>query len=70
MKGPLDVVFCRNVFIYFDQGTRQRIVGAIEPLLGPGALFCIGHTETLSGIRNGLKILRPSVFRQARSAET
>ncbi len=68
MRGPMDVVFCRNVFIYFDQPTRQRIVSAIEPLLGPGAIFCVGHTETLSGIRSGLKLQRPSVFRQARSA--
>lgn len=70
MKGPLDVVFCRNVFIYFDQQTRQRIVRAIEPLLGNGALFCVGHTETLSGIRTALTLQRPSVFRRVGSGGT
>jgi len=64
MRGPLDVVFCRNVLIYFDQPTRQRLISAIERLLRPGGLLCIGHTETLSGIHNGLKMLRPSVFRR------
>jgi len=64
MKGPLDVVFCRNVLIYFDQPTRQRLVSAIEPLLRPGGLLCIGHTETLSGIQCGLRMQRPSVFRR------
>jgi chemotaxis protein methyltransferase CheR len=64
MAGPLDVVFCRNVLIYFDQPTRQRLLPAIEGLLRPGGLLCIGHTETLSGIRSGFKMVRPSVFRR------
>jgi chemotaxis protein methyltransferase CheR len=63
MKGPLDVVFCRNVLIYFDTPTRQRLVAGIEALLAPGGLLCIGHTETLNGIRSGLRMVRPSVFR-------
>ena len=65
MKGPLDVVFCRNVLIYFDQPTRQRLVSAMEELLRPGGLLCIGHTETLSGLRSSLKMQRPSVFRRS-----
>jgi chemotaxis protein methyltransferase CheR len=64
MQGPLDVVFCRNVLIYFDQPTRQRLVSAVEGLLRPGGLLCIGHTETLSGIRCALEMQRPSVFRR------
>jgi chemotaxis protein methyltransferase CheR len=65
MSGPLDVIFCRNVLIYFDQATRQRLVAEVERLLAPGGLLCIGHTETLSGLRSGLKLVRPSVFRRA-----
>ncbi len=64
MKGHFDVVFCRNVLIYFDQPTRQRLVSAIEGLLPPGGLLCIGHTETLAGLRCGFKMVRPSVFRR------
>jgi chemotaxis protein methyltransferase CheR len=62
MKGPFDVIFCRNVFIYFDQPTRQRVVEAMEGLLRPGGIYILGHTETLNGIRTGLKMVRPSVF--------
>ncbi len=64
MRGPLDVVFCRNVLIYFDAATRQRLIAAVEPLLRPGGLLCLGHTETLQGIRCGLRMERPSVFRR------
>jgi len=64
MQGPFDVVFCRNVLIYFDQPTRQRLISAIERLLRPGGLLCIGHTETLSGISSGFRMQRPSVFRR------
>jgi chemotaxis protein methyltransferase CheR len=65
MKGPFDVVFCRNVLIYFDQPTRQRLISAIESLVRPDGLVCIGHTETLSGVKCGLKMQRPSVFRRS-----
>jgi len=62
MKGPFDAIFCRNVFIYFDQPTRQRVVEAMEGLLRPGGIYLLGHTETLNGIRTGMKMVRPSVF--------
>ena len=65
MAGPFDVVFCRNVLIYFDAPTRQRLVSAIEGLVRPGGLLCIGHTETLAGIRCLFRMERPSVFRRA-----
>ena len=64
MSGPFDVVFCRNVLIYFDQRTRQRLIGAIDGLIRPGGLLCIGHTETLSGIDTALRLERPSIFRK------
>jgi len=66
MKGPFDVVFCRNVLIYFDQPTRQRLISAMEGLVRPDGLVCIGHTETLAGVKCGLKMLRPSVFRRVK----
>jgi chemotaxis protein methyltransferase CheR len=65
MKGPFDVVFCRNVLIYFDQPVRQRLLSGIEGLLAPGGLLCIGHTETLNGVQSRLRMVRPSVFRLA-----
>jgi chemotaxis protein methyltransferase CheR len=64
MKGPLDAVLCRNVMIYFDLPMRERLVAEIERLLAPGAPLLIGHAETLSGIRTGLRTHGPSVYRR------
>lgn len=52
----------------FEEPTRQRLLSAIERLLRPGGLLCIGHTETLSGIRSSFKMQRPSVFRRPEEA--
>jgi chemotaxis protein methyltransferase CheR len=64
MPGPLDIIFCRNVMIYFDNSVRKRLVGEIERLLKPGGVLFIGHSETLTGISTGLQIERPSVYRK------
>ncbi|MBN2340933.1 MAG: protein-glutamate O-methyltransferase CheR [Deltaproteobacteria bacterium] len=64
MKGPIDIVFCRNVMIYFDREVRQRLVSEIERLLAPGGLLMVGHSETLAGLQTGMKAMRPSVYRK------
>lgn len=62
MRGLFDMVFCRNVMIYFDQLARQKVIGAIEPLIRPGGYLIIGHAEALSAAKTSLRMLRPSVF--------
>ena len=64
MTGPLDVVFCRNVMIYFDNAVRQGLVTEIERLLKPGGVLFVGHSETLTGISTGLVLEQPSVYRK------
>ncbi len=49
IKGPFDVIFCRNVVIYFNEETQAKIWTRYAGLLAPGALLCIGHSERLSG---------------------
>lgn len=63
LKGPLDVVFCRNVMIYFDELVRQKLLDEIGRLMAPGGMLFISHTETLNGIRTPLQLIRSSVFR-------
>ena len=65
MTGPLDVIMCRNVMIYFDTAVRQRLISEAERLLSPGGLLMIGHSETLIGIQTGLRAVRPTIYRKA-----
>jgi chemotaxis protein methyltransferase CheR len=64
MHGPLDVVFCRNVMIYFELQERAGLIGEIERLLAPGGLLFVGHAETLNGIGTSLTRVAPSVYRK------
>ena len=48
-KGPFDVIFCRNVMIYFDEPTKARLLHRFEQNLAPGGFLYIGHSERLVG---------------------
>ena len=65
MRGPFDVVFCRNVMIYFDTEVRRRLVLEICRLLKPGGYLMIGHSESLSGIASPVTLVQPAVYRKA-----
>ena len=49
MKGRFDVVFCRNVVIYFDDATQERVWSRFVPVMSPDATLYIGHSERVSG---------------------
>lgn len=63
MRGPFDVIFCRNVMIYFDRETQERLVQRLTALLTPGGFLFVGHSETLTSLRHDLKIVSPAVYR-------
>lgn len=64
MRGPFDVVMCRNVMIYFDRETRQRLVERFTALLPPGGHLLVGHSESLNGLSHPLRYLLPAVYRR------
>jgi len=50
MQGLFHAIFCRNVAIYFDADTQAKVWGRIAPLLEPGGVLYIGHSERISGV--------------------
>ena len=63
MQGPFDVVFCRNVMIYFDNTVRRNLLTEIIRLLRPGGYLMVGHAESLTGIMvSGVKGIMPAVY--------
>ncbi len=63
-QGPFDVIFCRNVMIYFDADTRCNLVNRMHKLLHPGGLLVIGSAETLSGLDTPYATVRPAVYQR------
>ncbi len=61
---PFDCIFCRNVMIYFDNKTRTDLVRRFHSCLVDGGAFLIGHSESLTGIRNPFKYVAPAVYRR------
>ena len=60
--GPFDVIFLRNVMIYFDRETRREVVMRMHGVMRPGAIIAVGSAETLSGLDVPLKAAAPSIY--------
>lgn len=56
-----DIVFLRNIMIYFNLETKQRLVDKIADKIKPGGYMFIGHSETLNNVTDRFKIIRPSI---------
>jgi len=63
-KGPFDVIFCRNVMIYFDNPTKTNLVERFTQQLKPGGWLYIGHSESLIGGHPGLKLVGRTIYRR------
>jgi chemotaxis protein methyltransferase CheR len=61
---PFPIVFCRNVMIYFDKPTQEKVVQSLTNWLEPGGWLFVGHAESLVGGKHALDYVRPAVYRR------
>ena len=61
--GKFDVIFLRNVMIYFDAETKRQVVARLVQQLHPGGYFIVGHSESLSGLTDALRPIKPTIYR-------
>jgi len=64
MKGPFDVIFCRNVVIYFDKTTQRALFDRMAEIQEPGGWLFIGHSENLLNVTNRYKLVGRTVYRR------
>lgn len=57
-----DVIFCRNVLIYFDRPTQERVINKLCMHLKPGGFFFLGHSESVTGMVVPLRQIKPTIF--------
>jgi len=64
MKGPFDAIFCRNVVIYFDKPTKQRLFERYAGMLPPGGYLFLGHSESMYGLSDAFELVGRTVYRK------
>jgi chemotaxis protein methyltransferase CheR len=69
IQGFFDLVFCRNVLIYFDQKSKEKVINGIVRHLSPSGLLFVGHSEHLAGISPSLRTVAPTVHARALASE-
>lgn len=62
--GQFDVIFLRNVMIYFDQDTKRKVVAKMLPLLRPQGYFIVSLSESLNGVTEALRLVSPSIYQK------
>lgn len=63
-KNQFDIIFCRNVMIYFDTPTRTELVGNFHRLLKPEGLLLLGHSESLTHMNQGFKLVKSAIYQK------
>ena len=64
MRGPFDAIFCRNVVIYFDKPTKQRLFERYAGLLEQGGYLFLGHSESMYGLSDSFELVGRTVYRK------
>lgn len=60
-----DIIFCRNVMIYFDNETKQRVVDNLTKRLKTGGYLIIGHSESLNANKHTMRMVKPTIYKNS-----
>ncbi len=63
-EAELDIIFCRNVMIYFDKATQAELINRFYECLKPGGFLFIGHSESLCNLRHRFTYFQPTIYRK------
>ncbi len=61
-KNKFDIIFCRNVMIYFDTGVQERLIKRYYDVLVPGGIYFIGHSESLTNKQYKFRYVQPTIY--------
>ena len=64
VKQKFDLIFCRNVLIYFDRETQEKVINKLCMKLRPNGIFFLGHSESITSMQVPLKQIKPNIFRK------
>jgi len=64
MKGLFNVIFCRNVMIYFDKKNQEKLINRFWDFLHPGGHLFVGHSEGLTGVSHKFSYVRPAIYKK------
>ncbi len=66
MRGPFDIIFCRNVVIYFDKSTQKRLFDRYADILVDGGYLFLGHSETMHNLSDRFELVGNTIYRKIR----
>ena len=66
MRGLFDVIFCRNVMIYFDKQTQEKLVKRFWSQLRAGGYLMVGHSESLTFMAHDYRYIKPAVYQKVK----
>jgi len=66
MSGPFDVIFCRNVVIYFDKPTQRRLFDRYAELLKPDGWLFVGHSESITSVTSRFNLVGRTIYRRTK----
>lgn len=66
-KNPFDIIFCRNVMIYFDKEVQEKLVNNFHNALAPKGFLFIGHSESLIQLKHPFTYYEPTVYQRTKS---